>query len=284
MTITPKRMLGIYAHPDDEGGMSGALLHYASSGVEGGLICATRGEVGEIADPALATPETLGQVREGELRAAAQVLGVQDQHIWFLDYRDSGMAGTADNDHPKAFDRVDREAAVGQIVAIIREFRPQVLITFDKSGGYGHPDHIAIHHYATEAFFAAADPARYPEAGTPFAPDKLYYASFPQEGLRAVAEWMNEHNPSGSVFRGADLDKFGLPEKEIDVWLNVERWAETKDTSWKKHRTQMGTVGPLESMPEDLRRRWRSYETFHLGESRVGPDVPGENDLFARIA
>lgn len=282
MTTTPKRILGVYAHPDDEGGMSGALLHYGTSGVEGGLVCATRGEVGEIADPSLATPENLGQVREGELRDAAQVLGVQNQHIWFLGYRDSGMAGTSDNDHPEAFDRADVQAVVGQIVAIIREFRPQILITFDKNGGYGHPDHIAIHHYSTEAFFAAADPARYPEAGTPFAPAKLYYASFPRERLKEIGEWMNTNNPA-SVFRGADLDQFGLPEKEIDVWLNVEEWTETKNTSWLKHRTQLGTMGPMESMPEDLKRRWRGFETFHLGESRVGPDIAGENDLFARI-
>src|SRR5579884_2722176 len=99
--MATRRLLGVFAHPDDEGGMSGALIQYNMAGVESGLICATRGEVGEIADPALATPENLGEVREGELRAAASILGVR--HVWFLDYRDSGMIGTVDNENPRAF-------------------------------------------------------------------------------------------------------------------------------------------------------------------------------------
>ena len=87
--MSTKRLLGIFAHPDDEGSMSGASLEYSTLAVETGLVCATRGEVGEIADPTLATPENLGEVREGEMRAAAEVLGVHN--LWFLDYRDSGM-------------------------------------------------------------------------------------------------------------------------------------------------------------------------------------------------
>ena len=90
--MSTKRLLGIFAHPDDEGSMSGALLKYSTLDIETGLVCATRGEVGEIADPALATPENLGEVREGEMRAATEVLGVRN--LWFLGYRDSGMAGT----------------------------------------------------------------------------------------------------------------------------------------------------------------------------------------------
>src|SRR5258708_39082796 len=97
--MSTKRLLGIFAHPDDEGTMSGALLQYSTSGVETGLVCATRGEVGEIADPALATPENLGEVREGEMRGAADVLGVRN--LWFLGYRDSGMAGTAEQEEPR---------------------------------------------------------------------------------------------------------------------------------------------------------------------------------------
>src|SRR6266699_1585628 len=99
-----KSLLGIFAHPDDEGTMSGALLKYGKEGVTTGLVYATRGEVGEIADPMLATPENVGQVREGEMRAAAEVLGVNK--LWCLDYRDSGMAGTADNNDARAFVQV----------------------------------------------------------------------------------------------------------------------------------------------------------------------------------
>src|SRR5712691_3662920 len=119
--MATKRLLGLFAHPDDEGVMSGTLLYYGANNVETGLVCATRGEVGEIADPALATPETLGQVREGEMRAAVEVLGVRN--LWFLDYRDSGMAGTAENEDPRAFVRANTAEVVGKLVAIIRQFR-----------------------------------------------------------------------------------------------------------------------------------------------------------------
>jgi len=127
--MSTKRLLGAFAHPDDEGIVSGALLQYSTSGVETGLVCATRGEVGEIADPALATPENLGQVREGEMRAAAEVLGVHN--LWFLDYRDSGMAGTPENADPSAFAQASAAEVVGKLVKIIREFCPQVIVTFD---------------------------------------------------------------------------------------------------------------------------------------------------------
>src|SRR5437016_12755963 len=116
--MSTKRLLGVFAHPDDEGTMSAASLQYSTLGVETGLICATRGEVGEIADPALATPENLGTVREGEMRAAAEVLGVR--HLWFLDYRDSGMAGTAENEEPRAFANASSAEVVGKLVGIIR--------------------------------------------------------------------------------------------------------------------------------------------------------------------
>src|SRR5436305_5963470 len=175
--MSTKRLLGVFAHPDDEGIVSGALLKYNMSGVETGLVCATRGEVGEIADPALATPENLGQVREGEMRAAVEVLGV---HIlWFLDYRDSGMAGTPENEDPRAFAQASAAEVVGKLVAIIREFRPQVIITFDETGAYGHPDHIAIYRHTTSAFHAAADAVQYPELGPAHAVSKLYDDAFP---------------------------------------------------------------------------------------------------------
>jgi LmbE family N-acetylglucosaminyl deacetylase len=122
------------------------------------------------------------------MRAAADALGVQ--HLWFLDYRDSGMAGTADNNDPSAFVQVSSAEVVGKLVAIIRQFRPQVLVTFDETGGYGHPDHIAIYRHTTSAFHAAADAVQYPELGAAHSVAKLYYAAFPRSALRALAEWM----------------------------------------------------------------------------------------------
>ncbi|MBA2288304.1 MAG: PIG-L family deacetylase [Ktedonobacteraceae bacterium] len=281
--MATRRLLGLYAHPDDEGTMSGAFLRYGAEGVETGLVCATRGEVGEISDPALATPENLGQVREGEMRAAAEVLKLN--HLWFLDYRDSGMAGTADNNDPRAFVQVNPAEVVGKLVAIIRQFQPQVMVTFDETGGYGHPDHIAIHRYATSAFHAAADDAQYPELGPAWSVSKLYYSAFPRSAIRAIGAWMQTQDPSAgsSLLRGVDPEKMGLPDEQINVWLNVEELRATKDRSWSKHRTQMDPNNFMAKIPEDIQREWRSKECYQLAASRVGPDVPGENDLFARV-
>ena len=278
--MSTKRLLGAFAHPDDEGIVSGALLQYSTSGVETGLVCATRGEVGEIADPALATPENLGQVREGEMRAAAEVLGVHN--LWFLDYRDSGMAGTPENADPRAFAQASAAEVVGKLVKIIREFRPQVIVTFDESGAYGHPDHIAIYRYTTSAFHAAADAVQYPDLGPAHSVSKLYYSSFPRSALRAIGEWMSTQNYEGS-FSGLDPEKLGMPDEQISVWLNVEPWREQKDRSRSMHRTQLDPNNLMAKIPEEIQRNWRNHECYQLAASRVGPDVPGENDLFARI-
>jgi LmbE family N-acetylglucosaminyl deacetylase len=278
--MSAKRLLGVYAHPDDEGSMSGAILQYSTSGIESGLVCATRGEVGEIADPALATPENLGTVREGEMRAAAEVLGVRN--LWFLDYRDSGMAGTAENEDPHAFVNAGAAEVVGKLVGIIRQFRPQVIVTFDETGGYGHPDHIAIYRHTTSAFHAAADAVQYPELGPAHSISKLYYSSFPRSAMHKIGEWMKSQNYEGS-FSNLDPQKLGMPDEFINVWLNVEERRELKDRSWSMHRTQLGSASFMAKIPEEIQRDWRKYECYQLAASRVGPDVPGENDLFAHV-
>lgn len=278
--MATKRLLGIFAHPDDEGTMSGALLAYGQEGVETGLVCATRGEVGEIADPALATPENLGQVREGEMRAAAEVLGVRN--LWFLDYRDSGMAGTPENRDPRAFAQARAADVVGKLVGIIRQFRPQVMVTFDETGGYGHPDHIAIYRHTTSAFYAAADAAQYPELGPAHMVSKLYYTSFPRSAIRAMGEWLRTQNYQGS-FGNLDPDRLGLPDDQIDIRYNVEQWRASKDRSWAMHRTQANSGVDMTQIPEEIQRKWRNQEYYHLAATRVGPDVEGENDLFARV-
>lgn len=277
--MSTKRLLGAYAHPDDEGGVTGTILHYNTLGVESGLICATRGEVGEISDPALATPENLGKVREGELRAAAEVIGLK--HLWFLGFRDSGMAGTPENNDPRAFAQASAADVVGKLVAIIRQFRPQVMVTFDETGGYGHPDHIAIYRHATSAFYAAADAVQYPEHGPAHMVSKLYYSGFPRSFLRQMGEWMRAEDYKGP-FGKLDAEKLGLADELISVRLNVEPWLETKNRSWSMHRTQINPDNPMAKLPKDIQRKWRSYEYFQLAATRVGPDVEGENELFAR--
>ena len=137
-SITSRCLLAVLAHPDDETfACGGTLAKYAAQGVRVALVCATRGEVGEISNPSLATPETLGQVREEELRAACRALGVED--LFILGYRDSGMDGTLDNRHPQALCQADLHEVAGRTVAIIRQLRPQVVLTFDPNGGLRSP-------------------------------------------------------------------------------------------------------------------------------------------------
>lgn len=280
--MTTKRILGVFPHPDDEGSVGGAFLKYGQAGVETGLICITRGEVGEISDPALATPETLGEVREGEMRAAASALGVKN--LWFLGYRDSGMAGTSDNTNPRSLLQANPAEVVGKIVEIIRQFKPQVVVTFDETGGYGHPDHITAYKHTTSAFYAAADAIQYPELGPAHLVSKLYYSSIPRSALRKMGEWIQSQNAQVEEWvTKLDPEQLGLPDEQIDVRLDVADVLEAKGRSWSMHRTQMNPNSAMAQIPEDIQRQWRSYEYFHLAATRVGPDVAGENDLFARV-
>ncbi|MBE3559749.1 MAG: PIG-L family deacetylase [Ktedonobacteraceae bacterium] len=275
-----KRLLGIFAHPDDEGIISGTLLHYHELEVETGLVYATRGEAGDISDLSLATPANLGTVREQEARAAAQILGVD--HLWFLDYRDSGMAGTAHNQDPHALINARSVDVIAQLVKIIREFKPQVIITFDETGIYRHPDHIAIYKHTTAAFHAAADTILFPYLGEGHAAAKLYYTSFSRRHLLTMADWF-ETESYDSVLKGLDVEHLGLADQQISVVLDVERWYETKQLARQQHRTQTSPNSPQAHIPSELQRKWKGTEFFQLAASRVGDDVIGENDLFARV-
>jgi LmbE family N-acetylglucosaminyl deacetylase len=276
--MSTKRLLGVFAHPDDEGFVGGALLHYHSLSVETGLVYATRGEVGEIFDPVLATPENMGQVREAEMRAAADVLGVQ--HLWFLNFRDSGMDGTPANEDPRALINASAAAVIGELVATIRAFRPQVMVTFDETGGFGHPDHIAVYRNTVGAFHAAADGEQYPEAGPAHAVAKLYYSSYTRWQFVTLAEWVGLDS---DIFKGKDPHEIGIPDDKISVLLGVERWQDAKARARTMHRTQINPHNAMQGLPEDMQRKWRSTEFYQLATARVGPDVMGENDLFAHV-
>ena len=157
-------LMVVHAHPDDESiSTGGVLARYADEGLRTVLVTCTGGEVGEIADPGLATPETLVEVRRRELEQACEILRVGKLHL--LGYRDSGMMGTLDNAHPASFHQASLDEATARLVALVRREQPQVLVTYDKNGFYGHPDHIKAHQITAAAYEAAGDPARWPEAG-----------------------------------------------------------------------------------------------------------------------
>ena len=286
-TSPPLTLMAAFAHPDDESfGIGGTLACYgADPDVRVVLVCATRGEAGQISDPSLATPDRLGAVREAELRCASQALGVDVVHI--LGYRDSGMAGAPENLHPQALTMADFDEVVGRIVAHIRRERPDVVVTFDHMGGYGHPDHIAIHYHVKAAFTAAADPARYPqqiEAGMEaHQAKKLYYTAIPHRFFREVAEKMQE---LGIELPERYLQRLngplGLPDGACTTDIGVRDCWDTKQAAVQCHATQLNPDSIFALLPPEIMRELQSWECFQLAQSSVGDDEE-RHDLFAGL-
>ena len=273
-------IMGIFAHPDDESfGLAGTLARATMQGHPAAIVCATRGEVGEIADAALATPETLGQVREDELRAACAAVGVHD--VSFLDYVDGQLADANENE------------AIGRIVAHLRRFRPAVVVTFAANGGYGHPDHMAIHRYTLGAVQAAADPARYPEqvaAGlAPHRVRKVYYNGFPRERMLAMrdeARKLGQDFIPGGNAATLPIEEMGTPMADITtvVTLNDAEYA-AKQQSMRAHATQMPADGPFtQATPEQL-REYMGRETLVLAPPPISYRAypTPEDDVFAGL-
>ena len=273
-------LLACFAHPDDESfGSGGMLTHYAQNSVHVALVCATRGEVGQIADPALATPETLPEVREDELRCACQAMGFED--LIFLDYRDSGMAGTAENEDPRAFINIDADEVVSRLVGLIRRIQPQVVITFDPTGGYGHPDHIAIHHHTVAAFHAAGDADQYPEQGPAWQPSRLFYAVLARSIFTEMRRRMKERGLDTSNFDNFEKEtgrsELGWPDDQIDFVMDVSETVEAKWAALHCHQTQFGAESIFQQLPEGEVKTLMSREHFVLAWPEI--ELKG-TDLF----
>lgn len=274
-----RRLLAVFAHPDDETfGTGGTLALYARRGVEVHLICATRGEVGE-APPGLRGFASIGEMREDELRSAASVLGLKTVH--FLGYQDSGMPGSADNYHPQALAAAPVEQVARQVAGYIRQIRPQVVITFDPMGGYRHPDHIAIHRATVAAFGMAGDPAREIDDLPPYAPPKLYYATFSRRLLRWMVRLMRllGRDPH-RLGRNKDIDLAALAEVEFPVHasISIRGVRRVKEQAAARHASQVGGFGLMRWL-----QRWLAgSETFMRA---VPPAPPGllERDLFEGV-
>jgi LmbE family N-acetylglucosaminyl deacetylase len=279
--------MAVFAHPDDESfGTGGTLARYgADPEVRTVLVCATRGEAGEISDSSLATPERLGTVREGELRCACRTLGIDALNL--LDYRDSGMAGTPDNLAPGALTMADFDEAVGKIVAHIRRERPDVVVTFDETGGYGHPDHIAVHHHTKAAFAAAADPDQYAdqiEMGLqPHQAQKLYFTAIPQRFFRAAVDKMKELGIEiPERYRKRLNEPFGLPDEACTTDIPVLDFWDIKQAAVQCHATQLNPDSIFAALPPEVMHELQSWECFQLAVSYVDGDEDS-HDLFAGL-
>ncbi|MCH7625781.1 MAG: PIG-L family deacetylase [Chloroflexi bacterium] len=272
------RLLAVFAHPDDESfACGGTLAHYANRGFTVTLVCATRGEAGEISDASLATRDNLAEVRERELRNAADALGVTE--LVLLDYRDSGMAGTPENGHPRAFGNAEPDEVVRELVGIMRRSRPHAVITFDPNGGYGHPDHIAAHNHTTAAFHAAADPEMFPGLGTPWRPARLFYSVFSRGMFDKMKQGLASLGEDVSEFEEWESSSILWEDEDIHAVIDVSGVADAKLKAWNCHQTQFGPDNPMRRVPEDQLSHIIGTETFVLG-SPESVDGARYDDLF----
>jgi LmbE family N-acetylglucosaminyl deacetylase len=276
-----KRLLAVFAHPDDEGAVAGTLARYAQEGAQVTLVCATRGEAGEISDPSLATPENLGSVREEELRCACAALGIADLRL--LGYCDSGMEGTSKNDLPTSFIRADADEVTGKLVRIMRETRPHVVITFEPFGWYGHPDHIAAGRYATEAFALAGDAEAYSGAGAPWQPARLFHAALRLSDFTPMVDYALAHNLDLDFPDQFPIEREEALAAQITHRLDGDPFREAKSAAMACHRTQFGDDHLFNVVPQEVMRIVNRYEYFIQVEPPLAPPSSPIDDLFAGV-
>ena len=278
-----KTLLAVLAHPDDETfGMGGTLALYARQGVDVYLICATRGEVGEMDPKYMRGFNSIAERRESELRCAAENLGLKG--VYFLNYRDSGMPGSPDNRHPQALVAQPLEQVAAQVVHYIRLLKPQVVITFDPIGGYRHPDHIAIHNATVKAFEEAGSQA-YPSDLPPYRPGKLYYHTIPRTILRILVRLMPlfRQDPR-RLGTNKDIDLVSIAEVHFPTHARIDyrKVSKIRDEATACHASQGG--GRMMTGPIAYIRRWMaSYETFMRAYPQPEPGMRIEKDLFEGI-
>jgi LmbE family N-acetylglucosaminyl deacetylase len=290
MTTDPERsdskptLLAVLAHPDDESfGIGGTLALYAHRGMAVHLVCATGGDAGTIADDGLHGYASLSERRLSELCCAAQKLGLASVNL--LGYRDSGMSGSDDNQHPEALINAPLDEVTRKIVCHIRRLRPQVMITHDPIGGYRHPDHIAVHQAAVRAFYLAGEEGVTDEdALPPFTPAKLYYSTMPTGFLRFMVPVLKLLGRDPKHFgRNGDIDIESIAAVKFPRHANINYRpvSKARDQASACHASQGGrsmTGGILGW----FRRVFMPYEMFTQAYPTFEGERP-ERDLFSGI-
>jgi len=278
-------ILSVLAHPDDETfGMGGTLALYARRGVQVHLVCATRGEAGDVDEIYLQKYASVAERREAELRCAAEKLGLTSVNL--LDYRDSGMPGMDANRHPAALINAPQEEVAATVVRYIRQLRPQVVLTFDPIGGYKHPDHIAIHK-ATVRAFELAGQADYQDGLPPFQPERLFFHVIPKGYLRFAVRVLPLIGKDPTRFgRNGDIDLADLVESgdfPVHTVINYRPVSAVKDDASLCHASQLPGGASLRRGP----MRW-AQQLFGQKEHFMQAYPPPHNghkshDLFTAI-
>jgi len=290
--MADRRLLIVHAHPDDESITTGTLMAgYVRQGVQVTLVTCTLGEEGEILMEdaqhlASHSEDRLGEHRYQELSAAMAVLGVTDWRLLGAPhkYRDSGMIGTPANDRPDCFWRADLLAAASDLVAVIREVRPQVAVTYDDFGGYGHPDHIQAHRVLTYAVALAAVPSFRADIGQPWRVQKVYWTALPkgmlQDGIRALRA-----AGSDTGFAAMDPDDLpiGVDDSLVTTSVDFSQFLDIKMAALAEHVSQVQTDSGFFALSNNLGTKAMGVEHFRIAQGEVAApfDEQGrETDLF----
>ena len=271
-------LLAVRPHPDDESSSTGGMLsYYSARNIRTGVVICTGGEEGEIRDPDLdpvADKPRLRELRTQEVKNACEILGVSELRM--LGFRDSGMADTAANENPDAFVNVARSEASKRLVRIIRELRPRVIVTEPPGGLYPHPDHIKCHEVTIDAFHSAGDAGAFPDAGSPWQPDKLYGVAQVDDG--AWQELMPRFISAGydmEWMKKEESDPRGPGPETATVALKVADYSEEQRQALLAHRTQISPDSIFVSLPPELRRL--AFATAYFVRL-YPPSVSGEHE------
>lgn len=278
----------VHAHPDDESSKgAGTMARYAKEGYRISVVTCTDGMAGDILNPAMERPgirERIREVREEELGRALAILGVSD-HFW-LGYPDSGYVDDFDGDGSRlasdSFYNAPLDEAVERLVRLLRAEQPDVVVTYPEGGGYPHPDHIRCHDITAAAFDAAADSGRYPDAGPPWRPRKLYYVgAFNRRKVEALHAACGERGIE-SPFAGW-LERFDPDEPDPSTThVDVGDFLPQARQALLAHATQIDPNSLWFRVPEDVVREVHPYEDFELARSLVPTQLP-ESSLFAGL-
>jgi mycothiol S-conjugate amidase len=286
------RLMAVHAHPDDESSKGAATMaRYAREGVDVLVVTCTGGEKGDILNPAMDRPEIVADlpaVRRQELVTAINILGVRQVDLGFVDSGLPQKPEGAPDDYelppldPGCFAMQDIAVTGRALVEIVRRERPHVIVTYDENGGYPHPDHIACHLVSVEAFEAAGDPERYPDAGEPWAPSKLYYVhGWHLPKLRAIHDAMLARGlESPYAERLAEWVDDG--RDRITTRVECGEYYELRNAALIAHATQVDPDGAWFHVPLDVQREVWPTEDYELARSLVDTTLP-EDDLFAGL-
>ncbi len=295
-------LLTVHAHPDDESSKgAGSVAKYHAEGIRTVLVCCTGGEEGEILNPAMDTPENrarIPELRREELAAATEVIGYDE--VVMLGYRDSGMAGSESNANPDCFAQAPHDEAVERLVSIVRRTRPQVMVVYgDEQSGYPHPDHLRDHEIGVAAFHAAGDADRYPGAGAPWQPTKLYYTVFSGARFKEIHQKFEElglESPFDEAWRKRWDD---IPPDPITTAIDISEYGDVRRRALLAHATQVDPKSPFWfGLPPEVMASIHPYDDYRLamvvrpdGSLEAPAAVGGptaadgqvETDLFAGV-